>query len=107
MDRPRETPFFQSINRPNLLMAADRELVLFAATISAMLIFPAPSATTITIGVVFWFVAIAVFRKMAKADPLMKAVYMKHITYRSYYPPKSSLRVEDYTTPNNWRSLRG
>jgi type IV secretory pathway TrbD component len=39
MHGPRETVFHSSINRPNLLMGGDRELVLGAAMISAMFIF--------------------------------------------------------------------
>src|SRR5215472_11624847 len=39
MDRPREIVIHQSCNRHNLLLGCDRELVLFAALLSAMLIF--------------------------------------------------------------------
>jgi type IV secretory pathway TrbD component len=39
MHGPRETVFHPSINRPNLLMGGDRELVLGAAMISALFIF--------------------------------------------------------------------
>ena len=100
---PRETPFFQSINRPNLLMDADRELVLFAAMISAMLAFSAMTWWAIVMAVIFWPAATWALRKMAKADPLMRPVYIKHVNYRDYYPAKSSLQSVDYTTPNNWR----
>ena len=39
MDKPREVIIHQSANRPHMLLGGDRELVLFAALLSAMLIF--------------------------------------------------------------------
>ena len=39
MEKPREILIHQSANRPHLLLGGDRELVLFAALMSAMLMF--------------------------------------------------------------------
>ena len=39
MDTPREVPFHESANRPNLLLGGDRELVLVFAIMAAMLVF--------------------------------------------------------------------
>jgi len=103
MERPRETAFFESINRPNLLMGADRKLVLFAATMSAAIAISAMALWSICVGVVIWPFALQVFRMMAKADPLMFPVYLKHVQYLKSYPAKSLIDVEDYTTPTNWR----
>jgi hypothetical protein len=39
MDQPREVPFHESANRPQLLMGGDRELILVSAILAAMLVF--------------------------------------------------------------------
>ena len=39
MDGPREVPFHESANRPQLLMGGDRELILVSAILAAMLVF--------------------------------------------------------------------
>jgi type IV secretion system protein VirB3 len=39
MEKPREIVIHQSANRPHLLLGGDRELVLFVALLSAMLVF--------------------------------------------------------------------
>ena len=39
MERPREIPFHESANRPQLLMGGDRELILVSAILAAMLVF--------------------------------------------------------------------
>lgn len=103
MDRARETPFFESINRPNLLMGADREMVLFAAMMSAAIAISAMALWSIVTGVLFWPVALWVLRALAKADPLMRNVYIRHKTYLKSYPPKSDIEVEDYPTKKDWR----
>ena len=38
MDAPREVPFHDSANRPNLLLGGDREMVLVFAILAAMLL---------------------------------------------------------------------
>ena len=103
MDRPRETLFYESINRPNLLMGADRQLVLFAAMMAAAIAISAFSLWSIAVGILVWPIGLWVARMLAKADPLMVQVYKKHITYLKSYPPKSSIDVQDYTTPKDWR----
>ena len=39
MSGPREVPFHESANRPQLLMGGDRELILASAILAAMLVF--------------------------------------------------------------------
>jgi hypothetical protein len=40
---------------------------------------------------------------MAKADPLLRRVYLRHIRYVAFYPAKSGLRSPSQETPANWR----
>jgi type IV secretion system protein TrbD len=41
------------------------------------------------VGAALWFSAIPVLRWMAKADPHMSKIYVRHIRYRGYYPARS------------------
>jgi len=66
MHGPRETVFHSSINRPNLLMGGDRELVLGAAMISALFIFALMTWWSILIGVVFWPLTTSMLVQLAK-----------------------------------------
>jgi len=103
MDRPREIPFHESANRPHLLMGGDRELVLVSAILAAMLVFAVMKWWSILAGLIFWLVAVGVLARMAKADPLLRHVYLRHIRYRSFYPAKSRICAPPTETPANWR----
>ena len=91
MHGPRETVFHSSINRPNLLMGGDRELVLGAAMISALFIFALMTWWSILIGVVFWPLTTSMLVQLAKADPRMRDVATRSFQYKAYYPAKSRL----------------
>ena len=41
-------------------------------------------------GLLLWFGGLAILRSMAKSDPLMRKVYLRHRLYRKYYPPRST-----------------
>ncbi|MBM3095886.1 conjugal transfer protein TrbD [Ensifer sp. T173] len=80
----------RALSRPNLLMGADRELVLLTALAAVILIFVVLTWYAALFGAAIWLVAVAALRMMAKADPLMRRVYIRHISYRSYYRPTST-----------------
>lgn len=80
----------RALSRPNLLMGADRELVLLTALAAAILIFVVLTWYAALFGVAVWLVAVAALRMMAKTDPLMRRVYLRHISYRTYYRPTST-----------------
>jgi len=103
MDKPREIVIHQSANRPHLLLGADRELVLFAALLSAMLVFALVTWWGVVSGIVLWFLAVAVLSRMGKADPLLRQVYLRHLRYQAYYPAKSELSARSASTPRGWR----
>src|SRR6516164_682100 len=89
MDAPREVPFHESANRPNLLLGGDRELVLVFAIMAAMLVFAVMKWWSVLAGIALWLAAVGVLARMGKADPLLRHVYLRHIRYRSFYPAKS------------------
>ena len=84
------TRIHRALSRPNLLMGADRELVLFTGLASIILIFVVLTWVSALFGLAIWTVIVGLLRMMAKADPQMRRVYLRHITYRSHYRPTSS-----------------
>ncbi|TIQ41885.1 MAG: conjugal transfer protein TrbD [Mesorhizobium sp.] len=75
----------RALSRPNLLMGADRELVLLTGLASVILIFVVLTWYAALFGAAIWLVAVAALRMMAKADPMMRHVYIRHVSYKAYY----------------------
>jgi type IV secretion system protein VirB3 len=86
----RMTPLHRSGNRPNLFLGGDRELVMFTGVVAFALVFSAQDWTATGFGVGLWTIALHLFRLMAKADPLMRFVYLRHRGYQVYYPARST-----------------
>lgn len=101
-DQPREVQIFQSANRPNLLMGGDREMVLLAGLLSAALIFSVATVWAIAVGVGSWAFAVAALSRMAKVDPLLRHVYVRHVRYGRYYPARSGIDAEPMEVPKVW-----
>ena len=93
----------QSANRPNLLLGGDRELVLVMVMIAGGLAFSLASWWGIGLAVVLWIGSIGALQRMAKADPLLRSVYLRHIRYAESYPAKSGLHGQTTETPSGWR----
>ena len=86
----RAIPIRRAGNRDNLWMGGDREAVMFSGLLAGALIFSAQELRATVFGLVLWFGALYVFRLMAKADPKMRLVYMRHRRYKAYYAPRST-----------------
>ncbi|CAK7261811.1 MULTISPECIES: conjugal transfer protein TrbD [unclassified Shinella] len=84
------SPVHRALSRPNLLMGADRELVLLTALAAIILIFVVLTWYAALFGLAIWLIAVAALRMMAKADPLMRRVYVRHISYKAFYRATSS-----------------
>lgn len=80
----------RALSRPNLLMGADRELVLLTGLAAAILIFVVLTWYAALFGVAIWLIVLAALRMMAKADPLMRKVYIRHVSYRPWYRATST-----------------
>lgn len=90
MQEPRRLSIHRSLNRPHLLMGAERSLVLFAGVVTALLLFSGSlSVVSMTLAVVFWCAAFWALVRMGKADPQMSQVYQRHLRYRAYYSAHS------------------
>ena len=93
----RRTPIHQSLHRRNLVLGAERELAM-SCTIIALLV--GVGGMTVISGLVsfmFWLAAIFILRRMARADPLMSKVWMRHVKQQVFYSAKAS----------RWRPLGG
>ena len=98
----REVVIHESANRPNQLLGGDRELVLITLLISVSLAFSLATWWGVIVSVALWTTAIAVLKRMGKADPQLRQIYLRHIRYRSFYPAKSGLYSRCLTTPKYW-----
>ncbi len=85
----RTIPIHSSVNKANLFWGGDREMVMFTALMSVALIFAAQQLVASIFGIVLWFSALYLLRLMAKADPQMRFVYLRHRKYKSFYPAHS------------------
>lgn len=85
----RAIPIRRAGNRTNLFMGGDRELVMFAGLLAFALVFSAQDLVATIVGIVFWFACLAILRLMAKSDPRMRHVYLRHRKYSAYYPARS------------------
>lgn len=86
----RTAPIRRAGNRPNLFMGGDRELVMFSALMAGALIFSAQDWRATAFGAVLWPFSLFFLRLMAKSDPLMRKVYLRHRAYQRYYAAHST-----------------
>lgn len=86
----RTIPIRRAGNRQNLFMGGDRELVMFAGLMAFALIFAAQEWKATVVGLLLWFGALFLCRLMAKSDPKLRFVYMRHRKYKPYYPARST-----------------
>lgn len=86
----RTIPIHRAGNRENLFMAGDRELVMFSGLLAGSLIFSAQELRATVFGIGLWFGALYACRLMAKSDPKLRHVYLRHRRYKAYYPARST-----------------
>ena len=77
----RTIPIRRAGNRDNLFMGGDRELVMFSGLLAFALVFSAQELRATVVGIVLWFGALFVLRIMAKSDPKLRHVYLRHRRY--------------------------
>lgn len=86
----RRTPIRRSGHRENLFLGGDRELVMLSGLIAFILIVVAQQLVMTVIGIVFWLGSVYLARLMAKSDPKLRHVYLRHRLYASYYPARAT-----------------
>lgn len=86
----RTIPIRRAGNRENLFIGGDRELIMFSGLLAGALIFSAQEISATIFGLLLWFGALFVCRLMAKSDPKLRHVYLRHRRYKAYYPARST-----------------
>jgi len=84
-----------ALNKPNLLLGGERELMLMVGLFSSVMIFIALTWQTFIIGVLLWTILSMLLRMMAKADPMMSKIYLKQLKYRDFYAAHSTPFYEE------------
>ena len=89
----RRIPVHASLHRANLVMGAERELVLGSALAALLVGIGGLSLVSAGTAIVFWFCAIWVLRRMARADPMMSKVWLRHVRQQVFYSARSGRRI--------------
>jgi type IV secretory pathway TrbD component len=83
---PSRAPVRQSLLRPMLILGGERELVFMSGMLAGILVFSLGQFSTAVLGVLFWGFALFVLQRMAKHDPQLSKVYIRHVNRKIYYP---------------------
>ena len=86
MGRLRQIPVSSSLNRPILLLGAERKPVIIILVLTALMILSDISLFKILLGLVFWAFAMGLLRLMAKVDPHLIQIYLRRLKYKAFYP---------------------
>jgi type IV secretion system protein VirB3 len=98
----RTIPIRRVASRTNLFMGGDRELVMFSILLAAVLIFTSQDWVAAGVGIAIWAGALALLRRMAKSDPMLRQVYLRSLKYnQSYYAPRATPFRKNTTTQGN------
>ena len=85
----RQTPLHRALYRQPQILGCDRMLAIIAFTFSALMIAGCMDLVGIVCGMSFASFSLYALRRMAKADPMMREVYLRQIQYGNYYHPFS------------------
>lgn len=95
----RTIPLRKAGNRDSLFMGGDRELVMFSGLMAFALIFSAQEIRAAIGGGAIWLASLYMLRLMAKKDPKLRQVYLRHRRYKKFYPARSTpfrVNARDY-----------
>jgi type IV secretory pathway TrbD component len=95
MDHPVRSPIRKSLLRPLLVLGGERELVMASGMLTAILVFSVANPVAAGIGIAFWVASLAVFGRMAKNDPQLLKVYIRHVNKKLYYPARPHFTALD------------
>jgi type IV secretory pathway TrbD component len=100
--QPREVALYRSVTRPVTLLGGDRELVIVSVVFALTLAMSFANLFGALLGGGVWIATLAGLRAIAKADPLMRKVYLAHLNYAPFYSAHARPRAEGATTPWSW-----
>ena len=99
----RRVPIHRALNRPNLFMGGDRELMLFSLMLTAILVFSVMTWWSTLLGFGLWTFSAAALRRMGKSDPYLRQVYTRHTKYAAYYAARAHVTGLARDVPLNWK----
>ncbi len=85
----RSLPVHQSLHRHTHVLGAEREVVMACGLIALLVGVGGLTAVSIIAAAVFWLMSVIALRRMAKADPIMSRVWLRHIKQQDFYRAKS------------------
>ena len=89
----RRIPIHSSLHRANLVMGAERELALGSALAALLVGIGGMSLVSAGTAIIFWFSTIWALRRMARADPMMSKVWLRHVRQQVFYSARSGRRI--------------
>lgn len=92
----RRIPIHQSLHRHNLVFGGERELTLSVGLIAFLVGFGGMTLVSAIAGIAFFVFGLFVLHQMAKSDPLMSKVWMRHISHQDFYDAKASRWRKNY-----------
>ncbi|EAT5352653.1 TPA: conjugal transfer protein TrbD [Enterobacter hormaechei subsp. steigerwaltii] len=101
----RTIPIRRVASRSNLFMGGDREMVMFSILLAAVLIFTSQDWIAAGVGVAIWGVSLALLRRMAKSDPMLRQVYLRSLKYsQAHYAPRATpFRINTTAQGNRYK----
>ena len=90
MNDRRYIEIHKALHRHTLVLGAERELVMLTALFCFLAGLSSKSLVGSLIVFLVWVFSLIGLRKMAKIDPLMSKVYLRHIKYQDFYSARSS-----------------
>ncbi len=67
-------------------MGGERVPVIFTIVLSALIMLSDINVVRITLGILFWILAMGILRLMAKTDPHLSQIYLRRLKYKAFYP---------------------
>lgn len=80
----------QSLHRHNLVLGGERDLVMGSALLALLVGVGGMTLISGGLALIFWLFALFVLRRMAKADPMLSRVWLRHVKQQDFYSARSS-----------------
>jgi len=74
-----------------MVMGAEREIALCICFLAFLVALGGLTFASVLVGLIFYVLGILFARRMAKSDPIMSKVWMRHIKMQIFYPSKSGI----------------
>lgn len=86
MEGLRQTRVHRALHRPQMVLGGERELMLFSALLAGGIAVASLNLVAALTGMTIWAVAAYGLRRMAKVDPILSKIYVRHRKYADFYP---------------------